>query len=138
MVRRATDRADLIKRTIVNCGLGDGASLPCWFSGDAQVSLSDGVREEHHAFSFLRGNGIDSGAPLRDVAVARGQFWLLTASPPLGDGHRVGGPLVLVTDTGQEIGRLSAPPPFRLILTATDTNCLLLDAGGEVLEVGLR
>ena len=135
MVRSAPQPADVLKRNIVNCGLAEGSVIPCWFPGEARVSVSDGAHADERLLSWLRGTTIDPGAPIRDVAVSGDRWWLLTGSPQLLVSRRVGGPLVLATARGSELGRIEVSPPPRIILGATDSMCLLLNTQGEVLEV---
>lgn len=135
MVRSGPQPANVLKRNIVNCGLAEGSAIPCWFPGEARVSVSDGTHADERLLSWLRGTTIDSSAPLRDVAVFGDRWWLLTGSPQLVVSRRVGGPLVLATARGSELGRIEVSPPPRIILGATDSICLLLNTQGEVWEV---
>ena len=49
---RATElRTDLFARNLVNCGIGDGRSLPCWFADERTVIVSDGSNANQRVLS---------------------------------------------------------------------------------------
>src|SRR5207237_358161 len=50
-------------------------------------------------------------------------------------GRRAGGRLHLGTVDGRELARVDLNPPARALLFATETSCILLTIGGELMEV---
>src|SRR6266571_3560500 len=51
--RAAEARADLIARNLVNCGIGSGRNLPCWFADERRVIVSDGASANTVSFAAL-------------------------------------------------------------------------------------
>lgn len=137
LARNATDPGRLLTDNLVNCGLARESFIPCWFSDDTRVTISDGLTFERRSFPSLRGPGVT--APIRDVAFpTRQRVWLLATARDRLRGRLVGGQLVLAVSDGREIARLNLNPPARLILAATDRTCLLLTVGGDLQEISER
>jgi hypothetical protein len=136
LTRGAGSRGNVFAQNLVNCGMATGPGLPCWFPGETSIWLSDGTRASRYAFPWVRGDGVDPSLPLRDVVfVEHDRVWLLANSSHLVDGRRVAGRLLIGSTAGHELARMDLNPPARLVIFATATSCLLLTAGGELMEV---
>jgi hypothetical protein len=137
--RVAATRVDLLTANLIHCGLTQGSAVPCWFPADTDVTLSDGQHVIRHSFASVRAPDVDRALPLRDVAyVERGRVWLLATSGHLYEGRRAGGRVLLATTTGPVLARLDIDPPARLILAATETSCVVLTVGGDLVELRAR
>jgi hypothetical protein len=93
------------------------------------------------AFAGLRSSRVDQTAPIWDVALARSErLWLLATvtAKESAVGRRAGGRLILLNPRNVEEDSLELDPPARLILSASDTRCLMLTVRGELLEVNTR
>jgi hypothetical protein len=137
--RAAESRADLIARNLVNCGIGRGRDLPCWFADDRRITVSDGLAATSVSFAALYDGPVDAAAPIWDVALggATTRWVLVTAAAPVA-GHKVGGRLAKTTAQGETEASLSLTPPARAIVHAGDTRCVLLTVDGQLVEVVQR
>lgn len=132
--RPTASREDQLAHNLVNCGIPAGASVPCWFVNEAQISVSDGLSSRLRRLAGLRASGIDQSAPIWDVAlVGSERLWLLATAPTSSSGGRTGGRLIFVNHLREE--HIDLTPTARLILSATDTRCLVLTVRGELMEV---
>jgi len=132
--RDAKRREDQIARNLVNCGLPRGLSVPCWFVDDPSFTISDGASVSTVA-SPTGTPPADRAAPIRDVALTSAdRYWLLATSaggpvPPAGTrlfrGHE---------RSGEQLS-LKLAPLARLMLSATESRCLLLTVTGSIMEV---
>jgi hypothetical protein len=149
LLNRATATRDQqLPYNLVNCGIGAGGLVPCWFANDRRISVSDGVSVWVRAFPGLASSRADHTAPIWDVALAgRDRLWLLATVTAKDStvGRRAGGRLMLLSarDPGRHADNLTQDgidldPPARLILWASETRCLMLTVRGELLEVGTR
>ena len=136
MVRPTAERADLFAHNLVQCGLPRGPAIPCWFPGDAEVTLSDGARRSTYRFGWIRTAGVDRSMPIHDVTfVDSDRIWLLATSSSPDRGRRVAGRLLLTTYAGRGIAQLDLDPTVRLVLAADGTRCILLTSRGGIMEV---
>ena len=132
--RGGTSPEEELTRSFVNCGLGRGGLVPCWFADEPRITLSDGAHAHLLTLSFPR--SVDGHYPIWDVALAgTGRAWVLLAELDTATGHRAGGRLSVVDERGVEQGHVDLRPAARLILSATPTECLLLNVGGTLTEV---
>lgn len=137
--RAAPTRAALVVHNLVSCGLSNAGRSPCWFPDSTDVVISDGLSARRYAFPWIRDVGINTEAPLHDVAIADAErTWLLASHSQLSRGRRVSRRLLLATERAGETARLDLPTPVRLILTANGTSCVLLTDEGDLLEVRVR
>lgn len=135
MVRPTAKRADLFGHNLIQCGLSRGPAIPCWFPGEAEVTLSDGTRRSRYLFGWIRTTGVDRSMPIHDVAfVDSDRIWLLATSSSPDRGRRVAGRLLLTTSAGRELARLDLDPTARLVLAADSTRCILLTSRGGIME----
>jgi hypothetical protein len=136
LARAAEARAELIARNLVNCGIGNGRRLPCWFADDRRVIVSDGASANTVAFPALLARDVVAATPIWDLAMGGADtLWLLVSSRG-GAGTAVsGGRLVKTDGRGAERASLALVPPARMIVAATDTSCVLLTVDGRLMEV---
>lgn len=132
--RRGASREEELMRSFVNCGLGRGGLVPCWFADEPRITLSDGADARSLTISFPP--SVDSHYPIWDVALAGpDRAWVLLAALDAATGRRAGGRLSVVDDRGAEQEHLDLRPAARLILSATPARCLLLNVDGNLTEV---
>lgn len=136
-IGRATEsRVDLLARNLVNCGIGHGRNLPCWFADERRATVSDGSTASTVTFAGLNGRDVDAAAPIWDLALGGADsMWLVSSAARPVRGHTVGGRLVKTNGAGIEQASIVLTPPARIILSATDTACLLLTVDGRLMEV---
>ncbi|HEV3141013.1 MAG TPA: hypothetical protein VGY57_10880 [Vicinamibacterales bacterium] len=121
---------------LVGCGIGFGSMLPCWFSDQNRISISDGTLTRTIAFPLLERDGIDRVAPIRDVALVEGgAMWILAASTTTSNGRRVGGRLIKANAAGVEQSSLALAPAARVIVDSSAHRCVLLAVTGMLIEV---
>ena len=137
--RATASRTDLFARNLVNCGIGDGRSLPCWFADEKTVIVSDGSHANNVSFPALSARDVAEATPIWDLAMGNADtLWLL---PAIGGGPRgpiTGRRLVKTNRNGTELASVELTPPGRMILAATDMTCVLLTADGTLMEVTIR
>ena len=136
-VARATEaRADLFARNLVNCGIGSGRRLPCWFADERRVTVSDGATANMVSFAALSARDVVAATPIWDLAMGGADtLWLLISSRGSAGAAVSGGRLVKTDGRGTEIASLALVPPARMIVAATDTTCVLLTVDGRLMEV---
>jgi hypothetical protein len=136
--RQNVSREAELTLNILNCGLGDGAVVPCWFPDQPDVSLSDGVRAVQTSLRRWLAPNSSAVTPLWDVALAGGHMWVLVARPD-GAGRRAGGGWLLYSAQSAEASdSLRLPEAARIIVSASDRSCLLLTEAGSLVEVERR
>ena len=132
--RDAKRREDQIARNLVNCGLPRGPSVPCWFVDDPHFTISDGTSVST-VLSPASTLPVNRAAPIRDVALtSAGWYWLLATS---GDGRvpPAGARLFRAREGSSEQLSLGLAPLARLLLSVTESRCLLLTLTGSIIEV---
>jgi hypothetical protein len=134
---RATEtRADLFARNLVNCGIGNDRRLPCWFADERRVVFSDGASASTVSFAALAARDVVAAAPIWDLAMGGADtVWLLTSSRASAGAAVSGGRLVKTDGRGTEIASLALVASARIIVSATDTTCVLLTVDGRLMEV---
>jgi len=134
---RATEtRADLFARNLVNCGIGNGRHLPCWFADDRRVIVSDGASASSISFAALSARDVVAATPIWDLAMGGADtLWLLASSRGSAGAAVSGGRLVKTDGRGTELASLALVSPARMIVAATDTTCVLLTLDGRLMEV---
>ena len=134
---RATKlRSDFFARNLVNCGIGDGRRLPCWFADERKVIVSDGSIADSVSFPALNARDVVEATPIWDLAMGGADtLWLL---PATGGGGGISRRLVKTNRSGIELASVDLTPPARLILAASDATCVLLTADGTLMEVTTR
>ena len=136
VARSADSRESVLTRNLVNCGIPNEESIPCWFPDEAQIMVSDGTARRSTKFPSLEAPGIDRTAPIWDVALlASGRLWVLTKSIRGTTERPAGGRLIQFEPTGIERSALDLHAGARLILAATETHCLLLNIHDDLIEV---
>ena len=136
--RFAGPREQQIARNLVNCGIGSGGSLPCWFTDENRVVISDGARVRTIESPELP-PPLDRGMPIWDFALSRGGVqWLLATADPLERRSARGGKRLYRTTAAGLRTSIDLPAAVRVILKVTDTECVVLTAAGRALEVGER
>jgi hypothetical protein len=134
--RMAESRAEVIARNLVNCGIGRGRELPCWFADDRRITISDGTTAHSTSFAALYEGKFDAAAPIWDVAVGGADtLWLLISTPAPAGGRKLGGRLVKTNRAGATLASLELHPLARTILHAGETHCALLTVDGHVMEI---
>jgi len=131
--RPADTREHQIARNLVNCGVGFDGNVPCWFAGDRRFAISDGRVARTVAPPTLQDQARQSEAPIWDVALAGSHYWLIageqTSTGP------AGARLLRVHERTGAYLSLPLDVPARVIVSATDTRCRLLNVNGELIEV---
>jgi hypothetical protein len=134
--RAGTTLEDQLSRNLITCGIPADAWMPCWFGDEDQVTIADGISGNSHVFPLLRPSGGESKPAIWDVALAGpDRVWLLAAMVDPSSGRRAGGRLVRANRHAAGGERVDLKPFVRLILSATDTSCLLLTVEGQLMEV---
>jgi hypothetical protein len=134
--RAAETRADLIARNLVNCGIGKGPRLPCWFADERRVIVSDGASANAVSFAALSGRDVVAATPIWDLAMGSAEtFWLLASSHGRAGAAVSGGRLVKTDGRGTELASLALVSSARMIVATTDTTCVLLTVDGRLMEV---
>jgi hypothetical protein len=134
--RAAETRADLIARNLVNCGIGKGSRLPCWFADERRVIVSDGASANTVAFAALSARDVVAATPIWDLAIGGADaLWLLASSRGSAGAAVSGGRLIKTDGRGTELASLALVPSARMIVAATDTTCVLLTVDGRLMEV---
>lgn len=134
--RKLGSQVGPLSGNFVNCGIGSGASIPCWFLDEGRLTVSDGAKARTHAPPGLKSASIDPTMPVWDAAlVDSGWLWVLATSARGFDGRHAGGRLLRIDRDGREQNRIDLNPSARLIVAVTDTHCLLLTVLGELMEV---
>jgi hypothetical protein len=134
--RAAEARADLVARNLVNCGIGNGRRLPCWFADERRVVVSDGVSANTVSFAALSARDVAPATPIWDLAMGGADTVWLLASARGSAGAAVSGARLIKTDgRGTELATLALVPSARMIVAATATTCVLLAADGRLMEV---
>ncbi|MBI3400140.1 MAG: hypothetical protein HY048_01870 [Acidobacteria bacterium] len=135
--RTARTREDQLARNLVNCGIGVAALVPCWFADDRQFTVSDGSNGRRIGFAPLSSANVDSAAPIWDVAlVDANRFWLLTSAPRR-SATRTGGGRLYWSDTGRPLLALDLTPLARVVVTASETRCVVVTIAGALMEIGV-
>jgi hypothetical protein len=132
--RDAKRREDQIARNLVNCGLSRALSVPCWFADDPRFTISDGTSVST-VVSPAGTPPADRAAPIWDVALTSADRYWLLATSAAGPGPRAGARLFRAHERSGEQLSLELEPLARLVLSATESRCLLLTATGSVMEV---
>jgi hypothetical protein len=139
LARATASRADLFARNFVNCGIGDGRSLPCWFADERKVIVSDGVNASAVSFATLHSPDVAAATPIWDLAMGSADsLWLLPGTGGGASGAVNGRRLIKTNKSGTELASVQLPSPARMILEATDTTCVLLAVDGTLVEVTTR
>lgn len=137
--RASESRIELLTHNLVNCGIGYGRRLPCWFADERRAIVSDGAEATPVSFSELYARDVATSAPIWDLAMGSAKtLWLLVGTGGTGGRAVTGGRLVKADGAGNELTSLALAPAARTILMATDTTCLLLTVTGALLEVTSR
>ncbi len=136
-VGRATEtRQDFLARNLVNCGIGNGINLPCWFADERRAIVSDGSTSSAISFAALYAPDVDASAPIWDLAIgATDSFWLLPSTTGAAGEHTAGARLFKTDVRGVERASIALTPRARMILAANDVTCLLLTVDGRLMEV---
>ena len=138
-----TAPAQAVKQTdvasgLVACGIGEGASLPCWIATDTRIVVSDGTPERTTVVTprFLTTTVVDSTTPLWDAATTSSSvLWILTSAIGAEAGRRVGARLTRSDLRGQLVASVDLQPRARLILSANERMALVLTTDGTLVEV---
>ena len=134
--RAAEARADLIARNLVNCGIGSGRRLPCWFADERRVIVSDGTSANTVSFAALAARDVAAATPIWDLAMGGADtLWLLASARGTAGGAVSGARLIKTDGRGTELATLVLLPSARIIVAATDTACVLLTVEGSLMEV---
>jgi hypothetical protein len=134
--RAAEARADLIARNLVNCGIGNGRRLPCWFADERRVVVSDGASANTVSFDALSARDVAPATPIWDLAMGGADtLWLLAGARGSAGGSVSGARLIKTDGRGTELATLALVPSARMIVAATDTTCVLLAVDGRLMEV---
>jgi len=134
--RAAEARADLIARNLVNCGIGSGRRLPCWFADERRVIVSDGTSANTVSFAALAARDVAAATPIWDLAMGGADtLWLLASARGTAGGAVSGARLIKTDGRGTELATLVLLPSARIIVAATDTTCVLLTVEGSLMEV---
>lgn len=143
------NRGAVAALNLVSCGTTAGALTPCWFPDQASLTLSD--RSGASRGIALEGLPVvapevllaadNPRRPIRDAFVTKSHaVWVLGSgeAPAGGDSTRPGGWVVAKYDIeGRLFRRARLPEPARIVLGATDDECVLLAWDGRVVEVRL-
>jgi hypothetical protein len=136
LVRATETRADLFARNLVNCGIGTGRRVPCWFADERQAVVSDGVSSTTVSFPALSSRDVIAATPIWDLAMGGPDtLWLLTSSRGSAGAAVSGGRLVKTDGRGTDTASLALVATARMIVAATDTTCVLLAVDGRLMEV---
>lgn len=141
VARRPITRDADVTTNLLNCGVGAGGYVPCWFVKERRVTVSDGSAQHTSSpeLRFIAASPVDESAPIWDVALAgTSRMWVLTTSRTGVKGRPIGGRLTKSNRRGDDEGHLDLLPQARIILSATDKTCVLLSSNGELVEVMAR
>jgi hypothetical protein len=119
----------------VSCGVGIAGTLPCWFTDDRRFTVSDGL-VARTIVPPLNAAETNPEAPIWDVALAGTHYWLLAGGQT--SARLAGERLLRVQENTGAFTSIRLDPPVRVILSATETRCRLLNVNGQLLEVTLR
>jgi hypothetical protein len=133
--RSADTRARQMARNLVSCGVGIAGTLPCWFTDDRRFTVSDGL-VARTIVPPLNAAETNPEAPIWDVALAGTHYWLLAGGQT--SARLAGERLLRVQENTGAFTSIRLDPPVRVILSATETRCRLLNVNGQLLEVTLR
>lgn len=123
-----------LTRNLLACGLGLGASLPCWFPDESEITVSDGASVRRIPIPSARARDTDPRTPIWDVAlVPPAGLWALTTVR--GTKPATGARLVRADWRGVESRRVEGGWTARLILAASPRACWLLTGTGELMEI---
>ena len=125
-----------VARNLVNCGIGNGDEVPCWFVDDARVVISNGRSARTIDAKPPLGWG-RIAASLHDAALSAHVLWFALSGEDPNNGRVAGGTLVFVDQSSSERQSLDLRPAARLLLASTDTTCTLLTVDGTLMEVSL-
>lgn len=133
--RPGSAKTEPVQANLITCGIGFDGKLPCWFPDQATITLSDTTTIAVHPVP-LGGPGVDRTLPVWDVALASpADLWILLTAERSFNGRRTGVRLVRDSRRGLPRRQIELGSPARLILSATETTCVLLGARGELMEV---
>jgi hypothetical protein len=138
LTQAADTPADQMIANLLNCGIGSGDYLPCWFAAHRRITISDGTLEHVRTLHVRpdRFPAVDAATPVRDVALAgMSRVWILTTGANRAAGRRAGSWLTRSDWRAEEATSIALAPAARLILWATSSECVLLSTRGELLEV---
>lgn len=137
--RVATTPEARLQLNLVNCGIGLGRLVPCWFADQARVAISDGIDPRVVTIAALREPSINPGTPIGDVALVQDRLmWILAVTTMAGKGQPAGERLLRADSRGSEIDHIDLAMPARLILSADASRCVLLAIDGTLIEVSAR
>ena len=132
LVQRArASRAEEVLHNLVDCGLAVAGSLPCWFADELRIVVSNGrVTRTVDAGRLASRRTI---AAIHDVALAPHGLWLLARDREASGAAAA--VLLFADDLSGAASVVDLKPAARLLLAASDTNCLLLTTDGQFAEV---
>jgi hypothetical protein len=117
------------------CGIAVDALAPCWFGAARQFTISDGT-VSRTIDAPLQSMAVDPRTPIRDVALTSATaYWLLAGGRDGERGRTSGVRLVRVRENPSQNLFIDLKPSARIILSASDTRCVLLTVDGGLIEV---
>lgn len=138
VVQGARTRENELAQNLAICGVALGTSVPCWFIRAMQFTVSNGTASRTVDVPPLRSMPVDRETPIRDVALASSEyFWLLAGGPDAERGRTAGVRLFRLRERTSEALSLELKPAARIVLRATESQCLLLLVDGSVIEVAV-
>jgi hypothetical protein len=117
------------------CGITVNALAPCWFGPARQFTISDGT-VSRTIDAPLQSMPVDRETPIRDVALTSATaYWLLAGGRDGERGRTSGVRLFWVRENPSQKLFIDLKPSARIILSASDTRCVLLTVDGGLMEV---
>jgi len=117
------------------CGIAVDALAPCWFGSARQFTISDGT-VSRTIDAPLQSMSADRETPIRDVALTSSTaYWLLAGGRDGERGRTSGVRLFRVRENPSQNLFIDLKPSARIILSASDTRCVLLTVDGGLMEV---
>ena len=110
-------------------------TLPCWFADDGRFTVSDG-QVARTIVPPLDAGETNPEVPIWDVALAGNHYWLIAGGQT--SARLAGERLLRVQEKTGAYTSIQLDPPVRVILSATETRCRLLNVYGQLLEVTLQ
>jgi len=139
LVSRGESSRELeLTRNLATCGIAFAGRMPCWFADGRHVSVSDGISDRVIDLSTTLASIDDHEATIHDVALAPQAEWILAAARRPASRQRTGVRLFYRGSDDEVTGALDLSPGARVILSADERRCVLLDSDDRVVEVTVR
>ena len=135
VVPGSAGRSAVPNHSLAACGINLGSLVPCWLAPDAHFTISDGITSRT-IDAWLQSMPVDRETPIRDVALTSATaHWLLAGGRDAERGRTSGVRLFRVREHPSQNLFIDLKPSARIILSASDTRCVLLTVDGGLMEV---